>query len=95
MEKILKPAQARSIYDAMCVLNNVEGLIAVTIHDAENESVIQVKEDAWAVHVTHAVGGAQSAFETYENQASFAAAYSDELDAGFSERRVKNDHCAA
>lgn len=69
MSKILTQSQAKAVYSAMCVLNNVSGGLHATL---EQDGAVHVAEVAHGIEVWIAGGGA---VENYADQSAFAAAY--------------------
>lgn len=70
MSKILNPAQAKAVYDAMCALNNVSG----TVTGINFRRIFVTSAQTGEITVC----GPESD-ERHPNQAAFAAAYNLEI----------------
>lgn len=69
---ILNQSQAQAVYDAMCALNNVSGVLLASITDLRAPQDINVNGADGGVVVRVGICGEA---ETYASQAAFAAAY--------------------
>lgn len=73
---ILNKEQAKSIYDAMCTLNNVNGKIIVKIGDMVLCGIcVFERPNGSEVRVNAVKQYGIVDFESYESQSAFASAY--------------------
>jgi hypothetical protein len=72
---ILNQAQAEAVYNAMCHLNNVSGLIRVELNNGDIS--VQQHHTSGKISIVELIGTpVRQNFESYGDQSAFATAYS-------------------